>query len=199
MTTYKRIAPIVAAVMLVGLVSAASADRNWDRGPARGNDPYRHDLRFDDGYTYMDHWGGNVKEVGRGWFTIIYRRELLQVRITEGQPRLRPGERVRVVPFRQDGRHAVAEIRLADRGFQPVATAKYLSARIAARPNQRGWYIPAHGQENRRDAGYQIDRRGDAFRTPHFRNEGYKDRKTPVIEFNGNRNRKQGRGQGGRR
>jgi len=170
----ERLMPTLAALTLVGLVSVAEAAPGFrGRTETRGPDAYRHDMQFQDGYTYNDYWGGNVVDAGRGWVAITCRGVPIRVRITDGTPRLRIGERVRVVPFRQDGQEAVAELRLADEGFQPVAEGRYSSDRVGVKRTNDGVYVPAHSYENRGDAGFAIDRRGNAYRTNHFYNEGY--------------------------
>ncbi len=169
-----RLTPTLAALTCVGLVSVAEAGPGFrGRTTSRGPDAYRHDIQFNDGYTYNDYWGGNIVDAGRGWVAITCRGVAIRVRITDGSPRLRIGERIRVVPFRQDGREAIAELRLADHGFQPVAEGSYNSSRVGAKRTNDGVYVPAHSYENRGDAGFAIDRRGNTYRTNHFYNEGY--------------------------
>jgi hypothetical protein len=117
--------PPLLAALAVGLVSATLADRlNYGSGYYNQHPNYHGD------FTNSDAWSATI--VGRGGdsFEVTRYGERVHVRLLDGRPRLFVGQRVRIVPFRRDGRYEIAELRLPDLDFRPVATVRYIEERV---------------------------------------------------------------------
>ena len=122
MTTKRLMSGVVAVVMLLGLVSVAAAS-DWDR-------QYNQRSNYQGDFTNRDAWSATIVNLGPTWFGVVRYGERVRVDILEGNMRLHMGQRVRMVPFERGSRNEVAELRLPDRGFEPVGVVRYVEHHV---------------------------------------------------------------------
>jgi hypothetical protein len=113
------------AVFAIGSFSIATADLRLD---------YR-DYNFrpnDQGdFTNSEAWSGKIVAIRGEWIEVVRYGYQVSLKVTQGHPRLYVGERVRVVPFRRDGRDEVAELRLPALNYMPVGVVRYVERTVA--------------------------------------------------------------------
>ncbi len=115
----------VLAVFLMGSLSIAMADPGWgDQG---------YDFRPNDqgDFTNSDAWSGKIVNIRGDWLEVVRYGYRVELKITKGHPRLYVGERVRVVPFRRDGRDEIGELRLPAHNYVPVGVVRYVERTVA--------------------------------------------------------------------
>ena len=152
MTKLMKTLPVMMVVMLVGLIPTAQADRFFS-----GRGRYDQRANYNGDFTNREAWSGRIVDAGPGWFEIVRYGEQIRVRVVEGRARLFIGERVRLVPFRRDGKAEIAEIRLAEEGFRPVGVGRYQERRV---PKEASYYrYDGRGQRGTQwDIDIRIDR-----------------------------------------
>jgi hypothetical protein len=117
---------LLSAALTVGLISVTHAD-----GYYRGWDGYYNQHPNHNGdFTNSDAWSGKIVEFDREAFEVVRYGERIRLRLLDGHPTLYMGQRVRVVPFRRDGRYEIGELRLPDYDWMPVATVRYIESRV---------------------------------------------------------------------
>ena len=146
MLKIRMIVPLLLAALAVGPLSvthAAGWDGYYNQHPNHNGD-----------FTNSEAWSANIVDFDRESCVVVRYGERVRLRLISGHPRLYIGQRVRVVPFRRDGRYEIGELRLVDHNWAPVATVRYLENRV---PKGRPYYgyDRAYGP---RPGGYYRDR-----------------------------------------
>ncbi len=115
----------VLTVLVMGSFSIAMADLGWgDRG-------YNFRPNDQGDFTNSEAWSGKIVDIRGEWIEVVRYGYQVSLKITQGHPRLYIGERVRVVPFRRDGRDEVAELRLPALNYMPVGVVRYVERTVA--------------------------------------------------------------------
>lgn len=125
----------VLAVFAISSFSIAMADLKLD---------YReYNFRPNDqgDFTNSEAWSGKIVGIRGDWLQVVRYGYTVELKVTQGHPRLYIGERVRVVPFRRDGRAEVAELRLPELNWLPVGVVRYVERTV---PKDRP--LPLYGR-----------------------------------------------------
>jgi hypothetical protein len=140
------------AVFLLGSLSIATAGPRWN------DRDYNHRPNYQGDFTNSEAWSGKIVDIRGDRIQVVRYGERISLKITQGRPRLFIGERIRVVPFRRDGRAEVGELRLAQAGFAPVGVVRYVE-RAVPKEGPRVYYGPTYRGDSR--IGLNIGKRGN--------------------------------------
>ncbi len=161
----------VLAVFVISSFSIAMADLRLD------DREYNFRPNDQGDFTNSEAWSGKIVGIRGDRIDVVRYGYTITLKITQGHPRLYVGERVRVVPFRRDGRDEVGELRLPALNFLPVGVVRYVE-RTVPKDRPPALYGPRYGDgrwidvrigTSRRGSGIALDARWPKVKPPKWR------------------------------
>jgi hypothetical protein len=132
MRTTRPIGVIVGVGLLLGVAAVAVAD-DW-------SDLYLSQPRdYSQAFSNRAAWSGRVVRLGPDWFGVQRYEERVRIHVLEGEAWVQEGRPVRVYPLGHEGYDEIAELRIPDLNFRPVALVRY-DARELPRERLIGFY-----------------------------------------------------------